>query len=462
MGHHTQDTERSSGVLSNGRKIENLKVYPCAELTKLENDLTAKINGISYDEELNALTSRLDDMSDEMAEKYSEITQTSDKIQSIVDEINRIDGVVTEQRSSIEQTASSITSRVNAIVGGMTQQESEIRQTAEEISLRVTSAEAQSLIEQFANSITLSVQEESGRASISLNGDGISLEGNTITISTGEGGDMTAEEIIDAITNPDSSVSTDVNQGLYLLNGQLYINANYLRSLTVTTDDLKLYGLLSIYNSATGTTPAAYIGYGQGQTESGATTRGAMLMSSNTSNYVIVTTAGARMTAGGHQIYVTSGGAGTDGNYSVGGNLYIGGNLVADHITGIASGGTAEVTIGVTGSSVSSGGSWRAREYASGDVDLWMYFTLTVDSTYGSWVSTLMSGSQLYFTAQLYVTLPGGLSLSGCTITTGADAGCFVSADRYSATKLRFFIMRYAAFNNTAVTVHFHVHGTAS
>ena len=210
MGHHTQDTERSSGVLSNGRKIESLTVYPCAELTKLENDLTAKINGISYDEELNALTSRLDDMSDEMTEKYSEITQASDKIQTIVDEINRIDGVVTEQRSSIEQTASSITSRVNAIVGGMTQQKSEIRQTAEEISLRVsdlesgtsaqlqvlsdeisskvTSAEAQSLIDQKADEITLSVASTYATKDSTITGQTIhylaTSEGSGVTTST--------------------------------------------------------------------------------------------------------------------------------------------------------------------------------------------------------------------------------------------------------------------------------------
>lgn len=88
------------------------------------------------------------------------------------------------------------------------------------------------------------------------------------------------------------------------------VTASKIDSEAVTTSKLLLTGMLSIYNSSSKTASAS-LGYGQGDDGTGTPTYGAKLAASSGSNYMIVTNAGARMTASSKSIYCIS-----DGCYS--------------------------------------------------------------------------------------------------------------------------------------------------
>lgn len=84
------------------------------------------------------------------------------------------------------------------------------------------------------------------------------------------------------------------------------ITASKISAEAVTTNKLLLTGMIDVYNSSSKSSSASF-GYGTGY-DGKKTTYGAKLESSSGGNYVIVTNAGARMTAGGNYIYATSSG----------------------------------------------------------------------------------------------------------------------------------------------------------
>ena len=84
------------------------------------------------------------------------------------------------------------------------------------------------------------------------------------------------------------------------------VTATEIASGAVRTDNLLVTGMVNFYNSTSKTT-YAQLGYGTGQDGSGSSTYGAKLVATGGSNYIIVTNAGARLTAG-NSIYATSGG----------------------------------------------------------------------------------------------------------------------------------------------------------
>lgn len=86
------------------------------------------------------------------------------------------------------------------------------------------------------------------------------------------------------------------------------VTAAKIDSEAVRTDNLLVTGMVNFYNS-TSKTSYAQLGYGEGNDGSGSATYGAKLVATGGSNFVIVTNAGARMTAGSGNIYTLSSGA---------------------------------------------------------------------------------------------------------------------------------------------------------
>lgn len=80
------------------------------------------------------------------------------------------------------------------------------------------------------------------------------------------------------------------------------VTASEIASEAVRTGNLLVTGMVNFYNS-TSKTAYAQLGYGTGQDGSGSSTYGAKLVATGGSNYIIVTNAGARMTAGSGYIY---------------------------------------------------------------------------------------------------------------------------------------------------------------
>lgn len=94
------------------------------------------------------------------------------------------------------------------------------------------------------------------------------------------------------------------------------VTAGKINSEAVRTDNLLLTGMVDFYNT-TGKSRYASLGYGSGQDGSGAATYGAKLEASG-GNYIIVTNAGARMTAGSGYIYTVPGACWCSHQFQVG------------------------------------------------------------------------------------------------------------------------------------------------
>ena len=118
------------------------------------------------------------------------------------------------------------------------------------------------------------------------------IDAEAVTAAKIKSGTITADEI-KARTITSSEIATGT------------ITANEIASNTITAAELRLRGMINFYASS-GTSTYAQLGYGTGQDGSGSSTYGAKLVATGGSNYIIVTNAGARMTAGSGYIYTAN------------------------------------------------------------------------------------------------------------------------------------------------------------
>ena len=95
------------------------------------------------------------------------------------------------------------------------------------------------------------------------------------------------------------------------------VTTSKLDAEAVQAGNLLLTGMVKFYNS-TSKTAYAQLGYGTGQDGSGSSTYGAKLVATGGSNYIIVTDAGARMTAGSGYIYTVPGACWCSHQFQVG------------------------------------------------------------------------------------------------------------------------------------------------
>lgn len=136
-----------------------------------------------------------------------------------------------------------------------------------------------------------------GGQSATLDGDNIKA-GSIGTTQIAGGAITTSELAANAVTSAKIKAgAVDTNQ--LAANA---VTASELAAEAVRTNNLLVTGMVNFYNSTSKTT-YAQLGYGTGQDGSGSSTYGAKLVATGGSNYIIVTNAGARMTAGSGYIY---------------------------------------------------------------------------------------------------------------------------------------------------------------
>ncbi len=131
---------------------------------------------------------------------------------------------------------------------------------------------------------------------------------------------QTQEDIFNKLTNGGK------NQGIYLKEGMVYINASYIQSGTISLEFLKLIGTL------------CGLMQGYGATKSGATTRGIVLYGNGVNSsgyanppYIIVTNAGIRLQSDSdHQANMTNGVFEVVGSETVRGAITAEGSISSD------------------------------------------------------------------------------------------------------------------------------------
>ena len=113
----------------------------------------------------------------------------------------------------------------------------------------------------------------------------------------------TQEKIFDALTDGGKT------QGIYLEDGKIYINMEYLSAGTIAAEKFSLRGLFEVHGISTAGHQflGGYIGYREGSLN-GLPTDGIMLSNGNMDCYVITTTTGVRIQAGGQDFHITPGG----------------------------------------------------------------------------------------------------------------------------------------------------------
>lgn len=133
---------------------------------------------------------------------------------------------------------------------------------------------------------------------------------------------LNQQEVFDRLTNNGQAV------GIYLTNGQLYISADLITTGLLNADNIKVSGKFLV---GSGNRIDGYIGslFGMIDSSSGITlTPGVGFVSPDTGNYLIATTGGVRMQAGGSSFYVAKDGkAVSDSGIIVNGDATVSGDL---------------------------------------------------------------------------------------------------------------------------------------
>lgn len=133
---------------------------------------------------------------------------------------------------------------------------------------------------------------------------------------------QTQQDIFNALTNNGET------QGLYLQDGKIYINLEYLGAGQISAEKITLNGLFEVYGGSSPATGKSYLGGYLGYMTgtiggTGIVTDGVAIYNKAMDCYVIVTTAGVRLQAGTNSLYLPLEGDGAviEGNLKVKGNI---------------------------------------------------------------------------------------------------------------------------------------------
>ena len=109
---------------------------------------------------------------------------------------------------------------------------------------------------------------------------------------------LTQEKVFNLLTNNGQL------QGIYMQNGQLYINGTYVKAGTIVASLLKLAGNMVVYQAENSSVAGGYIGFITGLVGFGNTTAGMHMSDATEHSHFVATNAGARMQAGSQQFYI--------------------------------------------------------------------------------------------------------------------------------------------------------------
>lgn len=118
-------------------------------------------------------------------------------------------------------------------------------------------------------------------------------------------------------------------QGIYMLDGQIYINSTYIRAGSISADKITLDGDFSVYS---GDTLGGHVGYMSGS-DGETVTDGIGVRSADGASYVIATDAGIRMQSGTFRSYIVKG-----KRFVIEGDLWCKGNMQLKSLTPYADG----------------------------------------------------------------------------------------------------------------------------
>lgn len=151
-----------------------------------------------------------------------------------------------------------------------------------------------------------------------MNATELAIAGKTVnTLITEE---MTQQNIFNALTDNGKT------QGIYLQDGKIYLNAEYVRTGYLEADYVKLNGLFEVRSDDSFNWLGGYIGYMAGSIGEIVPMDGVAMYNAKKNCYFVVTDAGTRIQAGDFQIYMVP-----DGNGPVvNGSLFVNGDLSSD------------------------------------------------------------------------------------------------------------------------------------
>ena len=157
-----------------------------------------------------------------------------------------------------------------------------------------------------------------------MNATELTIAGKTVNTMISE--KMTQQNIFNALTN------NGREQGIYLQNGKIYINAEYLMAGHISAGNISLGGLFEVMSPPRPSDGIRYLGGYMGYMEGsidGTITTGVAIYNRKKDCYVIVTTAGVRLQSGEHSLYAVPAGDGfvAEGDLIVHGNVKYTGSL---------------------------------------------------------------------------------------------------------------------------------------
>lgn len=130
----------------------------------------------------------------------------------------------------------------------------------------------------------------------------LTIAGKTVNKIISES--MTQEEIFNALTGGGET------QGIYLQDGKIYLNAEYIRSGFIESEYVKLNGLFEVRSTSEYNWLGGYIGYMMGSTGSIAPTDGIAMYNPDKDCYFVATDGGIRMQTKNSSLYMLRGGSG--------------------------------------------------------------------------------------------------------------------------------------------------------
>ena len=207
------------------------------------------------------------------------------KLDSITSRVQGAEGNI----STLTQTANSLQSQITSSDGRI----SSLTQTVNSFSSEISGLEGDiSSINQKVNSITLSVYNGTDYSEITLSGNGIGVQSETIRFT----GDVVFESD--------------------LRSGNTTISGDCITTGEVSADYIRLGGQMTVYQSLYGAYPdvGGYLGYINGQAADGSITQGIGVMNSSSTGQLLCSSGGARIgygrsssvTCTSGQVYLTA------------------------------------------------------------------------------------------------------------------------------------------------------------